>query len=133
MARVRAFAEPAAGAPAAPVTPIAAVAEPVQSWPFPVEGEEEEPAPAPVVEPPKPAPAAKVEPPKAAPAPTKAAPAAKPPKPLAADDPVFTLVTEDMLNAVEAFAGAEPKRRIAALEEVEMRIRVIRAVLGAPA
>jgi hypothetical protein len=38
-----------------------------------------------------------------------------------------------MLNAVEAFAGAEPKRRIAALEEVEMRIRVIRAVLGAPA
>jgi hypothetical protein len=40
------------------------------------------------------------------------------------------LVIADLVGAVESFKDAEKRHRASALEEVELRIKVVKAVLG---
>ena len=129
MARVRAFAEPTAAIPAATVTPITDAPAPMeQPWPFPVEEEAVVTPPPPAVEAPKPAPVAAKP---AAPKVTKAAPP-KPVLPAEPSDRMFSLLTDDLKGALELFMSAPAAERMSALDDVEMRITVIRAVLGTP-
>ena len=140
MARVR---TPLA-TPAAEPVPTATPAAPKvtdQPWPFVADAPADDRLP-PKAETPEPAPVAAPVAPPAAPAPVepvrqralrsdagkpKVAPAVK------AIPGVIELVTEDLTKAVGELAGATTRvMRLSHLDEIEARIKVIRAVLGTP-
>ena len=68
----------------------------------------------------------------AAPAAAKpaAAPAKPAAKPAAPANGVEELVMADLKGAVQVFMDADKRHRASALEEVEMRIKVVKAIIG---
>jgi hypothetical protein len=43
---------------------------------------------------------------------------------------IIDLVIRDMLDAVQTFKDAEPRRRLSALDEIELRAKVVRQIIG---
>ena len=126
MARVRNFEETPAAAAAQP-TPASGMGD----WPFAggADNAKVPPPKAPATEKPaEPAPAA--EPPKAAAPKPAATPVAAKPVVAKPSDAVEALVIEDLMSSVATFSEADKKHRAVALEAIETRIKIVKAVLG---
>jgi hypothetical protein len=122
----------------APTSEVIVEASEVKAWPFETATESAEvpppKAPAPVAPPPPaPPPVADIpvgpqitrtRTPRSEPA---ATPKAASPKVV---PDVEGLIIADLIGAVESFKDAEKRHRASALEEVELRIKVVKAVLG---
>ena len=126
MARVREFKEEAGATPAPTVTPA-----PEPPWPFATGADNAKvpPPKAPATEAPEPVVAEPVKASAQKPAPSAPPPSAKPVVEKASDS-VEALVLKDLRDAVEGFAEADKKHRAVALEAVEARVKIVKAVLG---